>query len=75
MHCIIGYYGTIDGVRLAVIVGTMKTGHREFHYALPRKVTRETGASWVAEATPEMIAAVRAYGLRDGMPDGFAAGE
>jgi len=42
-----------------------------FHYAMRDETTPRTGP-WLKDATPEMIAAVRAYGFRDGLSDGAA---
>ena len=72
LRCIIDYYGTADGRPIAVIVGTGNAGDRVLHYAKLDEVTPRTGP-WPPEATPDMIAAVRAYGLRDGLPDGAVA--
>lgn len=72
LRCVIGYYGTADGRPVSVIVGTGTAGDRMFHYAMRDESTPRTGP-WLKDATPEMVAAVRAYGLRDGMPDGVCA--
>lgn len=64
LHCIIGYYGTMSGKPIAVIVGTGKAGDRVFHYGDPANPNEP-----FKDATAEMIAAVRAYGLQDGKPD------
>lgn len=73
LRCIIGYYGTADGRPISVIVGTGTAGDRVFHYAMRDDVAPRTGP-WLTDATPEMIAAVREYGFRDGMPDDACAG-
>lgn len=64
LHCIISYLGTCDGRRITVIVGTGVAGDRIFHYG-----DRDAPGQPFQNAKPAMIAAVRAYGFRDGMPD------
>ncbi len=62
-RCAILYYGKHAGVLFVVLVGTLPDGSRRFAYGLPGK--RLTRPSLFEPASPEIEAAVRAYGFRD----------